>query len=67
LDIRVVETNALLSWSAAWPGFELQQNTDITTTNWVSATNPVTTVNGNNEVNVGPIADTTFFRLVLSQ
>ena len=50
-NIALSATNtALISWSAQAGGFVLQQNGDLTTTNWVNVTNPQTLVNGSNVV-----------------
>ena len=57
LGIRMQDGNVILEWSA--PGFRLQQNSDLNTTNWIDvldgSTSPVTLPIGNGNM---------FFRLV---
>ncbi len=56
--------NVSIGWTAAAPGFALQQNFDLTTTNWVQATGSPFVTNGMNQVTV-PAATNMFYRLVL--
>jgi len=43
LSVRITETNAvLLSWAMDWPGFALEENSDLNTANWI----PVAAVRG---------------------
>lgn len=63
LSIVRSDGNMLLSWPASFTGFILQQNDDLTTTNWINVTNAV---NGNESqfVVTLPIASgNKFFRL----
>jgi hypothetical protein len=53
-----------LTWSTNATGFVVQQNTDLSTQNWVTATNAINVVGTNNQVNVSPLTGTRFFRLV---
>ena len=64
LKIFLTSTNtAVVSWPAPSTGFSLQQNTDLSTTNWVA---PTETINNNGTVNfiiVSPPASQRFYRL----
>jgi hypothetical protein len=56
-------TNQLcLSWLTNTPGFTLQENADLSTTNWLNVTNPVTVTNWFNQVFVSP-SGSQFYRL----
>jgi len=63
LSIELTTTNTVLvSWPSPSTGFALQQNSDLSTTNWVSA--PAPTDNGTNKfILVAPPADRRFYRL----
>jgi hypothetical protein len=56
-------TNAIVSWSALYSNYVLQQNPTLGTTNWISNTNTVTTSNGTNQVSVPLGGAAMFFRL----
>ena len=64
LSAALADTNVVLSWPplGAYAGFSLQQNSNLTTANWVSVTNTVGSTNGTNQVTV-PVNDKNFFRL----
>jgi hypothetical protein len=47
----------------AWPGYVLQQNSNLTTTNWVKAPNAITVVSNAYQVIVSPLAGQEFYRL----
>ena len=65
LDIPLTPPNtALLSWPTNSVGFVLQQNSDLTTTNWVNATNTVSVAGTNSQVIMSPLDGAKFFRLV---
>ena len=65
LSISLTATNTVVvTWPSAWPGFTLQQNSDLTTTNWVSATNPITAVSNEYEVIISPLIGQQFYRLL---
>jgi hypothetical protein len=65
LAFQVAPTNTLnFSWSAAWPGFELQQNSDLATTNWINVSGSTGTVAGVNQLVLPPPAGNNFYRLV---
>lgn len=66
LDIQLTSTNTVvLSWPTNSVGFVLQQNSDLTATNWVNATNSVSVVVTNNEVILPQSNGNEFFRLKL--
>ncbi|SPE56483.1 conserved exported hypothetical protein [Verrucomicrobia bacterium] len=57
-------TTVLVSWPAPSTGFVLQQNNNLTTTNWIPVTNAVTVNAGTNEVFVSPPKGNDFYRLI---
>lgn len=63
LGIALSDTNLVLSWPSPPGGFVLQQNFDLTTTNWLTVTNLPSVINGLNQVILSPSADNQFFRL----
>ena len=63
LGIAPAGTNVVLSWASPPGGFELQQNSDLTTTNWLTATNTPTFTNGQNQVTLSQSNSSQFFRL----
>lgn len=66
LDIQLAPPDiALLSWPTNAAGFVLQQNSDLSTTNWVDTTNTVNVVGTNNQVNIPLLGGGEFFRLKL--
>jgi len=65
LTIQLTSINSsALSWLAPSNAFRLQQNPDVTTTNWVSVTNAVSVTNSENQVTISPAAGNNFYRLV---
>lgn len=63
LSVANVVTNNLVYWPILYSdGFLLQQNTNLSKTNWTVATNPLKIVNGTNQV-LFPPAGSQFFRL----
>jgi hypothetical protein len=52
LSVRISETNAVIvSWPIVWTGFELMENVDVTTPNWVKvASSPLVVVVAENTV-----------------
>ena len=65
LSISLTATNTVVvTWPSAWPGYTLQQNSDLTTTNWVNATNPITIVSNEYEVIISPLIGQQFYRLM---
>jgi hypothetical protein len=65
LSIALTHTNTVLvSWPSPSTGWNLQQNNDLSTANWVT---PAETVNNNGTINyiiVNPPAGNRFYRLV---
>jgi len=57
-------TNLLVSWPGGAPGFTLQQNPDLTTSNWMSVTNTAVLINNSNQVTL-PATGNMFYRLAL--
>jgi len=53
----------VVSWPAAFTGFVLQENSDLSTTNWVDVTDPVNKVGEQNQVLISSPADNNFYRL----
>jgi hypothetical protein len=64
-SIQLSGTNALLSWPGSLLGYGLQQNADLTTTNWITVTNLPVVTNGQNQVAVPVTGTKEFYRLVL--
>ena len=65
LNIAVSNASTVVvSWPASPVGYVLQQNLFVQTTNWTLATNPVSLVNGTNQVTVSPLTSNRFFRLI---
>ncbi len=59
------DTNILVSWPGGTPGYALQQNLDLTTTNWVNVTNQAVLTNGVNQVTMPNNGSNLFYRLML--
>jgi len=57
-------TSLVLAWPTNFTGYLLQQNLDLTTTNWSSVPNAPAVVGTNNQVTITPLAGRDFFRLV---
>jgi len=53
----------IISWPSSFPNFSLQQNIDLTTTNWIDVTNSVNAVGEENQVIISPAVDNNFYRL----
>ena len=66
LNINPLPTNLKLSWTVPSTNFVLQQNSDLTTTNWVTLTNtPVLDLtNLQDQVILSPTNSSGFFRLI---
>ncbi len=58
-------TNASVSWPGGAPGYLLQENSDLTQTNWLTLTNPAVLSNGLYQAAVSETASDLYFRLVL--
>jgi len=61
---RTDANTVIVSWPSRWVTFVLQQNSDLSPTNWRSVTNAVSVVGANNEVTLSPPVGHEFFRLV---
>jgi hypothetical protein len=65
LTITLTATNsALVSWPSPSPGFTLQQNTSLNTTNWVAAPQIVTNNGTINYIIVNQPSGARFYRLI---
>ena len=56
--------DVLISWPGATPGFALQENPDLTTSNWINVTNATVLTNNVEQVTI-PAAINMFYRLAL--
>src|ERR1017187_6367981 len=63
LGIAPSGTNLTLFWPSPPGGFVLQQNSDLTTTNWTTVTNTPTMTNLQNQVTLSPTSGNQFYRL----
>jgi hypothetical protein len=63
LGIATSSGNLLISWPSPPGDFVLQQNPDLTTTNWLTVTNTPTMTNFQNLVILSPINAKQFYRL----
>lgn len=63
LNIKYSANAATLSWSTNFAGFKVQQNSDLTLTNWVYVTNSVNVVGDENRVIISPANGNAFYRL----
>ena len=58
--------NAMIAWPATVSGYTLQENSSLTTTNWVNVTNAVEYTSGNLNIAIVPVTGANqFYRLVL--
>lgn len=65
LSIALTATNtAVISWSFPSTGFTLQQNSDLSTTNWIAVPQSVTNNGAINYVIINPPGGNRFYRLV---
>lgn len=64
LAIRLTSTNTVMVyWPSPSTGFNLQLNTNLTTTNWIAATNSVTDIGTIKYILVDPPAGNRYYRL----
>jgi hypothetical protein len=63
LGITLTRTNLVLAWPTPPGGFVLQQNSNLTTTNWTAATNQPTVTDGQAQVILSPANGSMFYRL----
>ena len=54
----------LLAWPTNFSGYVLQQNTDLRTTNWTTATEPVNSAGANYQATILTTNGPRFFRLL---
>jgi hypothetical protein len=65
LAVTLTPTNtALVSWPSPSTGWNLQQNTNLTTTNWVTPLESITDNGTNKFIIASPLAGNMFFRLM---
>jgi hypothetical protein len=64
LGIQPAANGVTLFWPVTTATYRLEQNSDLTTANWIASTNPVNAVSGTNQVTVSPAAGNLFFRLI---
>jgi len=65
LTISLTATNTvLISWPSPYSGFALQQNSNLSTTNWVTLTNTPITIGSQNQVTMPPPTGNQFYRLM---
>jgi hypothetical protein len=65
LTIQLTNVNSVaLSWLAPSNAFRLEQNPNLTTTNWTSVVHSVSVTNSQNQVIMSPAAGNKFYRLV---
>jgi hypothetical protein len=64
LSVAASGNNLVFLWPTNATGFTLQQNPDLTTTNWSAVTNAPTITNNQNQVILTPTNSSCFFRLV---
>jgi PKD repeat protein len=64
LRVALTSTNTvLIAWPAAVTNYALQQNADLTTTNWLAVTNAPGVVGSEKQVLLSPAAAQNFYRL----
>jgi len=64
LSIFQTATNTIVvTWPTNLPGDALQENSDLTTTNWANITNPVTVVSNQYQIIILPIVGHEFYRM----
>jgi hypothetical protein len=64
LRVALTSTNTVrLAWPAAVTNYALQQNADLTTTNWLAVTNAPGVVGSEKQVLLSPAAAQNFYRL----
>jgi hypothetical protein len=64
LGIQKTTNGVVIGWPASATGFRLQENTDLTTTNWIANSSPTNVVSGTNQVTISPAVGSGFFRLI---
>jgi hypothetical protein len=64
LTIAQTTNGVIVGWPTSATGFRLQENTDLTTTNWIDNTAATNVVSGTNLVTIAPATGSGFFRLI---
>ena len=55
--------SALITWPAPSTGYVLQENANLTTSNWLAVTNPPAVVNGEMQITASPTVGNRYCRL----
>jgi hypothetical protein len=63
LSVSLAGTNVVISWTVPSINFVLQQNSDLTTTNWTDVTTSPTVTNLQNQVVLPAPTGNAFYRL----
>jgi hypothetical protein len=63
LAVKTSGGNLVFSWPSPPGNFVLQQNSNLATTNWITATNTPTVTNEQNQVTLSPTNSNLFYRL----
>lgn len=63
--IQMSGPNAVISWPQTILGYSLQENSNLTTTNWATVTNLPVVANGQNQVALPASRTSLFYRLIL--
>jgi hypothetical protein len=67
LSISRASNQIVIAWPSNATGFVLQQNSNLTTTNWTTVTNIVNQGGSQNQVFISPLTINNYFRLIHSQ
>ena len=67
LSISPASNQFVIAWPANATGFVLQQNSNLTTTNWITVTNTVNPTGSQNRVFISPLTTNSYFRLIQPQ
>jgi hypothetical protein len=62
LAVTLSGNNIKIAWPATG-SYTLQQNSNLTTTNWMASNYSITNFNGSNSITVTPTGGNLFFRL----
>jgi hypothetical protein len=64
--ISTTSTNTVrITWPSAWSSWNLQQNNDLNSSNWIASTETVSDDGANKSVTVNPSAGSRYYRLIL--
>jgi hypothetical protein len=63
LSVILSGANLTIAWPSSVTGFQLQQNVNLTATNWTDVMNSVSITNGLYQVTVSPSNSMAFYRL----